>query len=152
ALRESGAIVLVGERAASSVGLFAALVRTVRATGATLGWVPRRAGERGALAAGALPSLLPGGRPVVDEGARGEGGAARGRTVTGVPGVRPVGAEAARLAVEAAWGAPVPVSPGRDTAAILAAAAAGDLDGVVVAGVDVGDPPDGGGAPDTPPA
>jgi NADH-quinone oxidoreductase subunit G len=50
--------------------------------------------------------------------------------------------EAARGEVEATWGAPVPVSPGRDTAAILAAAAAGELDGVVVAGVDVDDLPD----------
>ena len=31
-----------------------------------LAWVPRRAGERGALEAGALPNLLPGGRPVAD--------------------------------------------------------------------------------------
>ena len=31
-------------------------------TGARLAWVPRRAGERGAVDAGALPTLLPGGR------------------------------------------------------------------------------------------
>ena len=40
------------------------------ATGARLGWVPRRAGDRGALEAGALPNLLPGGRPVADASAR----------------------------------------------------------------------------------
>ena len=40
------------------------------ATGARLAWVPRRAGERGALEAGALPTLLPGGRPVADAAAR----------------------------------------------------------------------------------
>ena len=36
------------------------------ATGARLAWVPRRAGERGAVEAGTLPGLLPGGRPVED--------------------------------------------------------------------------------------
>ena len=35
-------------------------------TGARLAWIPRRAGERGALEAGALPGLLPGARPVTD--------------------------------------------------------------------------------------
>jgi NADH-quinone oxidoreductase subunit G len=35
-------------------------------TGAKLAWIPRRAGERGALEAGALGALLPGGRPVTD--------------------------------------------------------------------------------------
>ena len=39
-------------------------------TGARLGWIPRRAGERGALEAGCLPNLLPGGRPVDDASAR----------------------------------------------------------------------------------
>ena len=34
-----------------------------RKTGARLAWVPRRAGDRGAVEAGCLPSLLPGGRP-----------------------------------------------------------------------------------------
>ena len=36
------------------------------ATGARLAWIPRRAGDRGALDAGCLPNLLPGGRPVAD--------------------------------------------------------------------------------------
>ena len=34
-----------------------------RSTGARIAWVPRRAGDRGAVEAGALPNLLPGGRP-----------------------------------------------------------------------------------------
>ena len=44
------------------------------------GWpgCPRRAGERGALEAGALPTLLPGGRPVADAAARAEVAAAWG--------------------------------------------------------------------------
>ena len=42
------------------------------ATGAKLAWVPRRAGDRGAVDAGCLPNLLPGGRPVADAAARAE--------------------------------------------------------------------------------
>ncbi len=44
-------------------GLSAAAALAAR-TGARLAWVPRRAGDRGALDAGCLPNLLPGGRPV----------------------------------------------------------------------------------------
>ena len=51
-------------------GALSAVVRLAEATGARLAWVPRRAGERGALEAGALPGLLPGGRPVADAAAR----------------------------------------------------------------------------------
>ena len=47
-------------------------VALARATGARVAWVPRRAGERGAVEAGALPSLLPGGRGVADAAARAE--------------------------------------------------------------------------------
>ena len=53
-----------------SPGALSAVVRLVEATGARLAWVPRRAGERGALEAGALPGLLPGGRPLADAAAR----------------------------------------------------------------------------------
>ncbi len=35
-----------------------------------MAWVPRRAGDRGALETGCLPILLPGGRPVADPQAR----------------------------------------------------------------------------------
>jgi NADH-quinone oxidoreductase subunit G len=79
--------------------------------------VPRRAGERGAVEAGALPGLLPIGRPVTDPAAR---------------------AEVART-----WGkSSLPPVPGRDTSAILAAAADGELGALVVAGVDPADLPD----------
>ncbi|MDO5502020.1 MAG: NADH-quinone oxidoreductase subunit G [Actinomycetia bacterium] len=54
ALREEGAIILVGERLASVPGGFSAALRLAEETGARLAWIPRRAGERGALEAGAL--------------------------------------------------------------------------------------------------
>jgi len=94
-LRTPGAVVLVGERAAEVPGLLTAVAELTGVTGAGLAWVPRRAGERGALDAGALGNLLPGGRPVSDPAARAE--------------------------VERAWGSPLPETPGRDTAGILAA-------------------------------
>ncbi|MEE2035104.1 NADH-quinone oxidoreductase subunit G, partial [Rhodococcus chondri] len=71
-LRRPGAIVLVGERLATVPGGLSAAVRLADATGARLAWVPRRAGERGAVEAGALPTLLPGGRSVGDTDARRE--------------------------------------------------------------------------------
>ncbi len=116
ALRRPGAVVLVGERAAEVPGLLTAVGELADLTGAGLAWVPRRAGERGALDVGAVPTLLPGGRPVTDD--------------------------AARRAVEAAWEAEIPAEPGRDTGGILAAAAAGELGGLLIGGVEVEDLPD----------
>jgi NADH-quinone oxidoreductase subunit G len=117
ALSTPGAVILVGERLAEVRGALAAAARLAVASGARLAWIPRRAGERGAIEAGALPGLLPIGRPVTDAGAR---------------------AEVAR-----AWGkSTLPAIPGRDTAAMLAAAAAGELGALVVAGVDPADLPD----------
>ncbi|OLF15307.1 NADH-quinone oxidoreductase subunit G [Actinophytocola xanthii] len=118
-LGAAGAVILVGERAAQIPGLFTAVARLAESTGAKVAWIPRRAGERGALEAGAVPTLLPGGRPVTDAAARAE--------------------------VEKAWGLPtgtLPAGQGRDTTGIVAAAAAGELDGLVVAGVDPYDLPD----------
>ncbi|MFC7341631.1 NADH-quinone oxidoreductase subunit G [Saccharopolyspora griseoalba] len=119
ALRGQGAVLLVGERAAEVPGLFSEVLRTSQRTGSRVAWIPRRAGERGALEAGALPTLLPGARPVVDE--------------------------AARTDVERIWGllpGSLPATSGRDLNAIVAAAAAGELSGLVVGGVDPGDLPD----------
>ncbi len=113
ALTAEGSVILVGERAAEVPGLFSALHRLVERTGARLAWIPRRAGERGALAAGATPTLLPGGRPVTDASARAE--------------------------VEKAWGVTLPATAGRDTTAILKAASGHDLDGLLVGGVDPDD-------------
>ena len=112
-----GALILVGERLATSPGALSAAGRLAASTGARLAWVPRRAGERGALEAGALPNLLPGGRPVADE--------------------------RARAATAAAWGVDrLPDTVGRDTEAILAAARAGELQALLVGGVELADLPD----------
>ena len=63
-------VILVGERAAESAGLLSAAAALADRTGAKMAWIPRRAGERGALTAGAIGNLLPGGRPVSDAAAR----------------------------------------------------------------------------------
>ncbi|MGW2287719.1 NADH-quinone oxidoreductase subunit G [Streptomyces phaeochromogenes] len=117
ALRTEGAVIVVGERLAAVAGGLTAAVRASTATGAQLVWIPRRAGERGAIEAGALPSLLPGGRPATDPRARDE--------------------------VTLAWGiAALPHRHGRDTGQIVEAAATGELSALVVAGVEVADLPD----------
>jgi len=51
----SESVVLVGERAAQIPGALAAVAELVAKTGAKLAWIPRRAGDRGALDAGLLP-------------------------------------------------------------------------------------------------
>jgi NADH-quinone oxidoreductase subunit G len=113
---DGGGLILVGERLASVPGALSAAVALSRTTGARLAWVPRRAGERGALEAGCLPNLLPGGRPVADA--------------------------SARVDLGTVWGTTVPAHPGRDGDAIVAAAVAGELKALVVAGVDPLDLPD----------
>ena len=113
ALSTRGSVVLVGERAAEVPGLYSAVSALAARTGATIGWVPRRAGERGALDAGAAPNLLPGGRLVSET--------------------------ADRAVVESVWGlepGALPAAPGRDTDEILAAAADGELAALVVGGLD----------------
>lgn len=117
ALRERGALLIVGERLAAVPGGLTAALRTAEATGATLVWVPRRAGDRAAIEAGALPGLLPGGRPDTDPRAREE--------------------------TAVAWGvAELPRTPGRDASQIIEAAATGELGALVVGGVEVIDLPD----------
>jgi len=116
-LKLPGAIILVGERLATSPGALSAASRLAAATGARLAWIPRRAGERGALEAGALPGLLPGGRPVSDASAREQ--------------------------TAAAWHVDdIPSTPGRDTAAILDAARSGELGALLIGGVELADLPD----------
>jgi NADH-quinone oxidoreductase subunit G len=116
-LKAEGAIILVGERLGSVPGALSAVARLVGATGARLAWVPRRAGERGAVEAGALPGLLPIGRPAADAGAR---------------------AEVARV-----WGVgALPATAGRDTNGILEAARDEAVDALLIGGVDPYDLPD----------
>jgi NADH-quinone oxidoreductase subunit G len=116
ALGQPGAVLIAGERLATVPGGLSAAAVLAERTGARLAWVPRRAGERGALETGCLPGLLPGGRPVAEPRARAE--------------------------IAGAWDLPAGVlesRPGRDTDEMLAAAAAGALGALVVAGVDPAD-------------
>jgi NADH-quinone oxidoreductase subunit G len=107
-------VILLGERASESAGLISAASALADKTGAKLAWIPRRAGERGALEAGAFPTLLPGGRPVADS--------------------------AARVDIAAAWGVDsLPATPGRTTHQIIEALGKNELDAVVVGGVDAHD-------------
>jgi NADH-quinone oxidoreductase subunit G len=104
-------VILVGERAAESSGTLTAVLDLSRRTGARLAWVPRRAGDRGAVEAGCLPNLLPGGRPVADP--------------------------AARVDTATTWGvSSLPALVGRDADEMLSSAYDQELAAVVVAGVD----------------
>jgi NADH-quinone oxidoreductase subunit G len=105
-----GVVVLAGWRGAAGGGL-AAAARLADGLGAAFAWVPRRAGDRGALDAGARPDLLPGGRPLADAGARAE--------------------------LAEAWGVEPPEAPGLDALAMVRAAAEGELGVLVLAGVDL---------------
>lgn len=113
-LATPGAVIMVGERLATVPGGLSAAARLADTTGARLAWVPRRAGERGALEAGALPALLPGGRPLADD--------------------------AARAQVCAAWHVDqLPTASGRDADGMLAAATDGTLGALLIGGVEPAD-------------
>ena len=114
-LAAPGAALLVGERLAGCPGALTAAADLAAATGARLAWIPRRAGERGALDVGAAPNLLPAGRPLSSDRARSD--------------------------LAAVWGARPPAAPGRDTAGILSALAGGELSAVVVGAVELDDLP-----------
>lgn len=105
-----GGVILVGERAARSAGLFDAIERLAERTGAKVQWVPRRAGDRGAVDAGLLPNLLPFGRPVGD----------------------------AAAAESLGWGE-LPFERGLSAPEILKAAAEGELGALVLGGLDMRD-------------
>ncbi|GAA1587112.1 NADH-quinone oxidoreductase subunit G [Actinoplanes couchii] len=116
ALSAPGALLIVGERLATVPGGLSAAADLAARSGAKIAWVPRRAGDRGAIDAGCLPNLLPGGRPVTDAAARAELSLAW-RTDAGV----------------------LSGTPGRDTDRIIAAAADGTLGALLVGGVDPAD-------------
>ena len=114
---DSTAVILVGERLATVPGALSAAAALAAKTGARLAWVPRRAGDRGAVETGCLPNLLPGGRPVADA--------------------------AARVDAATTWGVDsLPETAGRDADAIVAALVAGELGGLVIGGVDPDDTSD----------
>jgi NADH-quinone oxidoreductase subunit G len=104
-------VILVGERLAESQGALSAARKIADSAGAHLAWIPRRAGERGALEAGAIGTLLPGGRPVTDS--------------------------AARVDIQSAWGvSSLPTTGGHSTSEILDALHTGDIDSLLIGGVD----------------
>jgi NADH-quinone oxidoreductase subunit G len=104
-------VILVGERASESAGVLTAVAGLAQSSGAKLAWVPRRAGERGAIQAGAIGNLLPGGRPVTDAAAREE--------------------------IAALWSAnSLPSSIGRSTSEIIAAVNSDEIGALLVGGVD----------------
>ena len=104
-------VILVGERLAESQGALSAAMKIAQSSGAHLAWIPRRAGERGALEAGSIGTLLPGGRPVTDS--------------------------AARVDIQSAWGvSSLPTTVGHSTSEILDALHTGDIDSLLIGGVD----------------
>lgn len=117
ALSEGG-VILVGERTADTPGALSAALRLAKRTGARIAWIPRRAGDRGAVEVGALGALLPGGRPVADS--------------------------SARVDAAAVWGVDtLPEASGRSTEQMLEAASSGDIDGLLLSGVELADLPAG---------
>ena len=104
-------VILVGERAGESAGVLSAVAALADSTSAKIAWIPRRAGERGALEAGAIGNLLPGGRPVTDA--------------------------AARVDIGALWGTDsLPSAEGKSAQEIYAAVNAGEIGALLVGGVD----------------
>lgn len=116
---DSNSIIFVGERAASSPGALSAVSQLALKTGARIAWVPRRAGERGALDAGALAGLLPGGRPISDSTARAEIAEAWNIDADSLPPVGLTGTE------------------------LISAIAQGSINALITAGVDPSDLPNG---------
>ena len=104
-------LILVGERAAQTPGLLSKVIEIGNSSGAKIAWIPRRAGERGAIEAGAIGNLLPLGRPVSNA--------------------------TARVDIAAAWGiASLPSGPGLDTLEILKSAATGQIGALLIGGLD----------------
>ena len=107
----SNSVLIIGERAAESAGVLTTASALIARSNAKLAWIPRRAGERGALAAGAIGNLLPGGRPVSDA--------------------------AARVDISTAWGVHgLPVERGLTTNEIYAGANSGEINSLLIGGVD----------------
>jgi NADH-quinone oxidoreductase subunit G len=112
ALQEAGSegIVLAGPRLVDSPGAVGAVAAVSGDAGAKFALLCRRANDRGALRAGLHPALLPGGRSLEDADHR--------------------------AVVRKVWGTEPPSQPGRNTAAILQAAASRQIDVLFLVGVD----------------
>jgi NADH-quinone oxidoreductase subunit G len=110
ALNDAGeaGVVIAGERLAERTGSAEAAMALAFEAGARFTFVTRRANDRGALRAGVHPRLLPGGRTAED----------------GLDDV------------EAVWGPVMNREPGRDSHAILQACADGEVDVLLLVGVD----------------
>ena len=107
----SKSLILVGERLAETAGALSSAKALAEKTAAKLAWIPRRAGERGALESGAIGNLLPGARPVQDA--------------------------AARIDLQTAWSVEsIPSEPGLGTDQILEALHKGEIEALLVGGVD----------------
>ncbi len=108
AVRAAGAavVVLAGERLAQSPGALRAAAALAQATGGGFAWVPRKVNARGAVDAGLLPGVLPGGRTLTDPGP-----------------------------IAAVWSR-VPDATGMDSREMLEAAARGELKALYLIGVD----------------
>ncbi|KJF22281.1 NADH-quinone oxidoreductase subunit G [Rhodococcus sp. AD45-ID] len=113
-LRQPGAVILVGERLGAIDGGLSAAQRLAETTGARLAWIPRRAGDRAAVEVGAVPGLLPGGRPVSDP--------------------------AAREDISSTWSAELPTEHGLSATQMLGSDSA--LGALLIGGVDLADMPD----------
>jgi NADH-quinone oxidoreductase subunit G len=112
ALTDAGgaAVVIAGPRLADQQGAVEAAHALASRTGARFAYVTRRANDRGALAAGVHPALLPGGRRFSEAGERAE--------------------------VESVWGPVMAAAEGRGTMAILEACAAHQVDVLFCIGAD----------------
>jgi NADH-quinone oxidoreductase subunit G len=106
AVAGGSAVVLAGERLAAAPGALRAAAQLAARRDLPFAWVPRRNNARGAVDAGLLPGVLPGGRSLEDAGP-----------------------------VAEAWNR-VPDAPGLDTRGMLLAAAAGELKVLHLIGVD----------------
>ncbi|MGG7099330.1 NADH-quinone oxidoreductase subunit G [Rhodococcus sp. 24CO] len=113
-LRQPGAVILVGERLGAIDGGLSAALQLAETTGARLAWIPRRAGDRAAVEAGAVPGLLPGGRPTSDP--------------------------AAREDISSIWSAKLPTEHGLSATQMLGSDSA--LGILLIGGVDLADMPD----------
>lgn len=110
----SADVVLVGERLSLVPGALEAVASKTAAAEARFAWIPRRAGERGAIEAGCLPGLLPGARVVSNV--------------------------AARVDVATHWGVEsLPPLEGLDAASMLGAAATGEIEALLIGGVELSD-------------